>query len=171
MKPIFSCLILLAACTAGLRAANAPSSEIHSADPAINEGSTPASLLAVQVKEIATTPDMSGKTKAKLIASAVQLAVSNALAGITDPAEALQLAAELAGAAAKAAPRFADTITRAVMSNPVIAGIAGALAEVQAAVHAAVEATNLAARPALGRVPAHADFGGNSGDIIVSPSF
>jgi hypothetical protein len=166
MKSIFVCLIISAACSAGLRAADAPTP-----DPTRNEAATPASQLAAQVKEIAATPDMSDKTKAKLIASAVQVAINNAVAGITEPAEALQLATELAGAAAKAAPHFAESITHAVMSNPSIAGIDGALAAVQAAVHAAVQEANLAGRPGLGRVPAHSDFGGNNGDIIVSPSF
>jgi hypothetical protein len=132
---------------------------------------TPASLLAAQVKQIAATPDMADKTKAKLIARAVELAVANALAGVTDPAEALRLAAELARAAAKAAPRFSEAITRAVMSNPAIASEDGALARVEAAVQAGVKAANFAAKPPSDRERAHSDFGGSNGDIVVSPSF
>ena len=170
MKPCYLCLILFAACSASLRAGDVPPPESHPRETAKNEAPTPASLLAEQVRQIAATPDMSDKTKAKLIAKAVEVAVSNALAGVKDPADALRLARDLAAAAAKAAPRFAETITRAVMSNPTIADVDGALAQVQSAVHAAVQARNSPSRSDSDHANPHADFGGNNGDHIVSPS-
>jgi hypothetical protein len=171
MKALFTCLILLAAPAAGLRAADAAPSGPHSTDSVKADAPSPAALLAEQVKQIAATPDMSEKTKAKLISSAVQAVIAKAIAGIQDPAEILNVAAELAGAAAKAAPHFATAITQAVMANPAVAGIDGALAQVQSSVQAAVQSSAFAARPNAGRTNARADFGGNSGDIIVSPSF
>lgn len=171
MKTTFACLIFFATCSAGLRAADVPSPEAHPADPAKNEASTPASLLAEQVKQIAATPDMAAKTKAKLISNAVQLAVNQALAGIDDPAEQLNLAEELAAAAAKAAPQFSDSITQAVMGNSAIARIDGALTALQASVQGAAREAGLTGRGAAIPSTARSDFGGNIGDKVVSPSF
>ena len=155
MKPCYLCLILFAACSASLRAGDVPPPESHPRETAKNEAPTPASLLAEQVRQIAATPDMSDKTKAKLIAKAVEVAVSNALAGVKDPADALRPARDLAAAAAKAAPRFAETITRAALTS---AGVP--VAEFESAVH----------RSDSDHANPHADFGGNNGDHIVSPS-
>lgn len=171
MKTTFACLIFFAACSAGLRAADVSSPEARPTTPAKNEASTPASLLAEQVKQIVATPDMSKKTKDKLISNAVQQAVAKALAGVDDPAAELDLAQELAGAAAKAAPQFADSITQAVMGNASIARIDGALALIQSSVQVAVREAGLTGRAMASQVSPQTGFGGNIGDKVVSPSF
>lgn len=136
---------------------------------------SPAAILAAQVEEIASATSMSRKSQAKLITDAVRLALTTATEGLKKPGDRLRVAAELATAAAKAAPHFAATITSAITSVPSIAGIEGALEKIQAAVSAGVEAGEDAgiANPVSNppRPPSNPEFGGpNKGETVVSPS-
>jgi len=98
---------------------------------------TPAEALAAEVGKIANFKMMSHAKKEKRIANAVRIATVSATA-YKDPAEIVDIASELAAAAASAAPPFKDAIVHAVLFTPSVAGIDGASGQVQAAVdHAA----------------------------------
>ncbi|RFC49777.1 MAG: hypothetical protein DUW69_000878 [Verrucomicrobia bacterium] len=175
MKSYSACLLLLllSSLALSLHAAEAPSGEDHPSDPSHNGTPTPASQLADQVKQITADPDIPDKTKAKLIAAAVQQAISNAIAGTTEPAEILQLTVKLTSIATQAAPRFAAAILQAVTTLPAIAAIAGVQAVIEATVHQAVQFSTQADKPDSANTPQpkHSEFGGNKSDVIVSPSF
>ena len=174
MKQKLACLTLLLPLTTGFGAEAVDPHENHSNPSAQVSEETPATILAAQVKEIASSATTSRREKAKLIANAVRLAITTAMEGVKDPVARLRVALDLATAAAKAAPHFAVTITNAVSAIPALAGIEGALAQIQAAVRAGVEATTEAdvANPSGNpRPPANPDFGGpNRGETVVSPS-
>jgi hypothetical protein len=101
---------------------------------------TPAGALAAEVREIANYRMMSHAKKEKRIANAVRIAVVGATA-YKDPAEVVNIASELAAAAASAAPPFKDAIVHAVLFSPSVASIDGASGQIQAAVdYAAAQA-------------------------------
>ena len=121
------------------------------ADPAASSGDvaapgnqadqqTPAEALAAEVRKIANFKMMSHAKKEKRIANAVRIAVVGATA-YKDPAEIVNIASELAAAAASAAPPFKDAIVHAVLFSPSVASIDGASGQIQAAVdYAATQA-------------------------------
>ena len=174
MKTNLAILLLLLPLTAGLNAKDADPIPGRTNTNEHSESQSPASTLAAQVQEIAASSSLSRRSQAKLITKAVRDAINAATDGIKDPAERLQLALELATAAAKAAPHFAATITSAVTSLPSIAKIEGAGDQIQAAVKAGIDAAGGTeiANPAVNPPrPGHHDFGGpNKGETVVSPS-
>jgi hypothetical protein len=125
---------------AGLAADTAASSG-EVATPGNQAGQpTPAEALAAEVRAIANYRMMSHAKKEKRIANAVRIATVSATA-YKDPAEIVNIALELAAAAASAAPPFKDAIVHAVLFTPSVAGIDGASGQIQAAVdHAAAQA-------------------------------
>ena len=165
--------LLVLPLTSGLAAPGGRAGE--SETTAQSEEQSPASILADQIKEIASSDTTSRKTQAKLITNAVNFAITAATEGIKDPAERLRIASELAMAATKAAPHFAATIAKAASSVPSIAQIDGALDRIQESVNSGIEAgeeatiANPVANPP--RPPANPEFGGpNQGETVVSPS-
>ena len=173
MKSHLAFLLVYLPVSAGLAAQDTNSLQNQSGPARQTEETlTPEAVLAAQVSEIASSTTLSPKTQAKLIANAVRLAVLTATEGVTDPTRRLTLALELAAAAAKAAPHFADAITTAVSSIPSIAGINGALAQIKAAVLSGTQAADDPAQAATGPVSPRAatpsEFGGNNGDTKVS---
>jgi hypothetical protein len=166
--PLLGLTLGLAPLTA-VRGASAPS-----APPSADETSlTPESVLASQVSEIAAATTMTRATKEKLIASAVRLAINAAIQGIKDPARVLDLAVQLAGAAAEAAPAFADTVMSASTSVPGVARVDGAVAALQAAVDTGATSSSPSSggstSTARSSAPS-AQFGGNTGGFAQSPS-
>ena len=168
---ILCCFFLSSTLAFSAQSAPAPASQPGAPEQA---ELTPQAILAAQVSEIASDTTMSRAAQEKLIASAVRLAIATAIEGIKDRAQALKIAVQLTTAAAKAAPRFGETIMLTASSIPALAGIDGALGQIQAAVLSGIKATgsdglNLA--PPGGSPPAPSpEFGGNSGDVKVSPS-
>jgi hypothetical protein len=102
--------------------------------------------LGEQVKDIANTSLISREKKEKRIATTVRIAVVAATAYHQDRSEVVGIAAEMAAAAARAAPAYADVIARAVAFVPAVARYAGAAGEVRAAAFSA--ARNRQVRPA-----------------------
>jgi|GEM_PF-425029 len=98
---------------------------------------TPAAALAAEVSEIAHFKMMSHAKKEKRIANAVRVAVVGATA-YKNPAETLNMASDLAVAAANAAPAFKEIIVHAVSFTPSVARIDGASGQIAAAVDDAV---------------------------------
>jgi hypothetical protein len=135
---------------------------------------SPESTLAARVKEIAATPGLSRKEKSRRIAAAVREAVIDATKNLTNPDEVLSVATDLATAAAQAVPNFAGAIRDAVVNIPAIANINGAVAKLQTAITtaaAAATADNRTGGTSNGQKPGqNSEFGGNSGDVVVSPS-
>ena len=84
MKPNLAILLLLLPLTAGLNAKD--NDQDHSEVKERNEAPTPYSTLADQLKDIASSPTMTHKSQAKLVSSAVRLAVSTVTKGVNDPA-------------------------------------------------------------------------------------
>lgn len=101
---------------------------------------TPEAALAAQVAEIAATTTLTRDVQESLISSAVRLAILTATEGVRDPAQVLKLALQLTTAAAKAAPRFSDTILKTAAALPTLASIPGGPNQIQAAVLDAVMA-------------------------------
>lgn len=173
MKSNLVLLFLLLQLSSGLAATNPISTQPDTTEQ--KEELSPATILAGQVQEIASSTTLSRKDQARMITKAVRLAVMSATEGIKAPAERLKLAAQFATAAAKSAPHFAATITSAISEIPSIAEIDGASEQIAAAVSVGVESTEetAIANPAINppRPPANPDFGGpNGGETIVSPS-
>ena len=106
--------------------------------------------------------------------SAIPSAVLAATADIKDPAQVLKIALGFATAAAKAAPAYVDAIVGAVSAIPGITDIEGALTEIQTAVSQAAKNASDSdadtARPQNQRPPSSPEFGGDTGDVVVSPS-
>jgi hypothetical protein len=102
---------------------------------AANDASTAAIAvdLGEQVKEIANTGLISREKKEKRIATTVRIAVVAATAYHQDRGEVGGIAVEMAAAASRAAPAYADVIARAVAFVPAVARYAGAAGEVRAA--------------------------------------
>ena len=134
---------------------------------------TPESVLSDQVKAIVDSRSPY-KAKEKAIASAVRFAVLAAIADAKDQANVLKIALRYAATAAQAVPGFADTIIEAVTSIPAIAAIDGAADQIQSTVTVvAKEATvpgTSPSSPTNSKPPPNAEYGGNIGDVIVSPS-
>ncbi len=138
---------------AGFADDNAASSGNVAAPEGQPDKPTPATALAAEVREIANFRMMSHSKKEKRIANAVRIAVVGATA-YKDPAETLAIAAELAAAAAGAAPPFKDAIVHAVSFTPSVASIDGASGQIQAAVDDAMAKADKADQVAAGENPA-----------------
>jgi hypothetical protein len=136
-------------------------------------GITPESVLSDQVKAIASSRN-SIPAKQKAIASAVKFAVLAATADVKDPEHLLKLVMEFTIAAAKAAPGFVDAIMDGISTVPGIADVDGLIPQIQAAVSeaakTAAEAENDASKPQDQRPPSNPEFGGSTGDAVISPS-
>jgi hypothetical protein len=134
---------------------------------------SPESVLADQVLAIASSRN-STPSKQKAIASAVKFAVLAATADIKDPEHVLKLVMEFTIAAAKAAPGYVDAIMEGISTVPGIADIDGLLPQIQAAVSeaakSAVQADSDANKTQNLRPPSNPEFGGNTGDAVISPS-
>jgi hypothetical protein len=132
----------------------------------------PESILADQVRSIVSSR-VPTKEKDKAIASAVKFAILAATENIKDPAEALKVALSFAIAAAKAAPGYTDAIMDAVSTIPAVAGVEGSLAIIQNAVDSAAKAAVESGVPlsrTTSKAPLGTEFGGDTTDVIVSPS-
>jgi hypothetical protein len=134
---------------------------------------TPESVLADQVRAIVDSRAPQ-KSKEKAIASAVRFAVLAAIADAKDQAGILKIALRYAATAAEAVPAFADTIAQAVSAIPAVAAIEGASAQIQATVAAVVKDAGIPgtapASTSPAKLPPNAEYGGDVGDVIVSPS-
>jgi polysaccharide biosynthesis protein VpsM len=111
-----------------------------------------ATSLYRQVSEITSSLSISTAKKEKRIATAVRVAVVGATAYKTDPDEVMGIALQLTRAAAKAAPRFAETIANAVAFAPSVSRIEGGSSRIRIAAYAAAKA------PRKRRVKAVADL-------------
>jgi hypothetical protein len=124
---------------------------------------TPESVLSDQVKAIV---DSRSPYKAKEKAIAI--------ADAKDQANTLKIALRYAATAAQAVPDFADTIIEAVISIPAIAAIDGAAEQIQSTVTLVAKQATVPGTPpgspANAKPPPTAEYGGNIGDVIVSPS-
>jgi hypothetical protein len=99
-----------------------------------------ATSLADEVSEIANSAMISHSKKERRISTAVRVAVVAATAYRQNPDEILGTALELAAAAGRAAPHFADAISKAVSFAPPVARIEGAAGRIRAATYAAAKA-------------------------------
>jgi hypothetical protein len=132
----------------------------------------PESILADQVRSIVSSR-VPNREKDKAIANAVKFAILAATEDTKDPADALKVALSFAIAAAKAAPGYTDAIMDAVSTLPVVASVEGSLAIIQNAVDSAAKAAvdfGVSASRSTSKAPLGAEFGGNTTDVIVSPS-
>jgi hypothetical protein len=93
-----------------------------------------AKALADQISDITHSPTLTLKEKDDQISAAVQSAVSEAIANLTDPSEILAATEELTTAAAQAAPQFTHAIIEGISNIPAITAIDGALGEIKTAV-------------------------------------
>jgi polysaccharide biosynthesis protein VpsM len=89
--------------------------------------------LAAQVREIVNTSLISRDRKERRITSTVRIAVVAATAYKDDRGEVVGIASQMAIAAAKAAPSYADVIAKAIAFVPSVSRFAGAAGEVRAA--------------------------------------
>jgi len=176
MKPTRILPFLFLPVFAQLSAAETPSGTGQTHGSSRFEEQSPAAILAAQIREIASSQNMSVKSQAKLLTNAVKVAVSAVIEGIKDPSERLKRALELTTAAAKAAPQFGATITSAVASIPAIGGQEGALGMIQAAVKAGIAAGDDAAGSKDRDDDAHRSHGKHEfegpdkDETVVSPS-
>lgn len=162
-----------------LLAASPLVSQVQAQIPAVNAGlanpaaSSPASVLASQVGDIALSPKLSPKEKAKYIANAVRVAIIATTADLKDPAQIVSIALELATVATKAAPAFAPVIAHTVCSLSAISSIEGAAGQITAAVDAAaLAATSVSvASPAPSAPnPTNPEFGGSNSPEVLTVS-
>jgi polysaccharide biosynthesis protein VpsM len=93
--------------------------------------------LAAQIREIVNTSLISRDRKERRITSTVRIAVVAATAYKDDRAEVVGIASQMAMAAARAAPSYADVISKAVAFVPSVSRFAGAAGEVRAAAYSA----------------------------------
>lgn len=98
--------------------------------------------LAADVREFAEQPGFSRSKREKRIATAVRVAVVSATAYQDSTEEMLGAANQLAGAAAQAAPAYADVIVNAVAYAPPVVRAGGSVAQIR---------TAALAKPAAGR--------------------
>lgn len=98
-----------------------------------------ASQLATEVREIASASSLSSAKKEKRISTAVRTAVVAATAYRNGPNEAMEIALDLATAAARAAPRYSEVIINAVAFAPAVARIDAASSQIRAAATAAAK--------------------------------
>ena len=175
MKPNLAILLLLLLPAAGLNAKDAGSDQRQADAKEHSEAPTPSTILAGQLKDIVSSSSMSRKSQAKLVSSAVHLAVVTATQGMTGPAKALNLALDLATTAGKAAPQFADEIADAINGTSIISRIEGASNRIKEAVYAGKDEADETdtAYPERNEHRRHKpdnDFGGHRDDPVVSPS-
>jgi hypothetical protein len=100
---------------------------------------TSANVLAQKVHDIATSGEISSAKKDKRISTAVRVAVVAATAYKSDPDVILGIALQMAEAAARAAPRYAQTISNAVAFAPSVSRIEGAQNRIRIAAFAAAK--------------------------------
>jgi hypothetical protein len=137
---------------------------------------TPESVLGDQVKAIASSR-VSTKEKQRAIASAVKFAVAAATENLTDQVQILKITLKFTMAAAKSAPDFVDAIVAGIAGVPEVSGIEGAVAAIQESTaetaKASIDSGDSGANP-VKTTPAapasNSEFGGNTGDVIVSPT-
>ena len=111
-----------------------------------------AASLAGEVRAIADSAMISHSRKEKRISTAVRVAVVAATAYKDNPDTIVELAAELAGAAAAAAPHYADAIAKAAAFAPAVARIEGSSGRIRTAAYAAARGDHGRRAPRL--VPA-----------------
>jgi len=127
--------------TANIQAAEDPSSNDQRSAVGANK-TISARALAAEVGEIARSTKLSPREKADQIAAAVHDAITNAVGQLKNSEEILKTTLRFARLAAAAAPQFTAAIINGVSGIPAIAGMDGALAEIQTAVvDAATKAT------------------------------
>ena len=126
MKPNHALLLLLLPMTTGMHAKDNGVEQNRPDTQGRNVAPTPATTLTDQLKAITSSETMNHKSQAKLISSTVRLAVITVTQGVNDPEKAMKIALDLATAAGKAAPLFADVIADAISHAPTISRIAGA---------------------------------------------
>ena len=113
---------------------------VHPTVTAENSEPSDAALdLAGQVAEIAHSSAISRAKKEKRISTAVRIAVVAATAYNNNPEKVLSTALELTGAAAGAAPQFAEVIANAVSFAPSLARIDSASGQIRTAAYAAAK--------------------------------
>lgn len=105
---------------------------VHAAGPDYTRAAI-ADDLAAQIREIVNTPLISRDKKERRITSTVRIAVVAATAYKDDRSEIVGIALQMAAAAVRAAPSFADVIARAVAFVPAVSRFSGAASEVRAA--------------------------------------
>jgi hypothetical protein len=105
-----------------------------------------AKALADQISDITHSSTLTLKEKDDQISAAVQSAVSDAIANLTDPAAILKATEELTTAAAQAAPQFTHAIIEGISTIPALTAINGAVGEIKDAV---VDAATKAAAAAF----------------------
>jgi len=103
------------------------------------ERPTLAESLADEVREIVNSAMISHGKKERRISTAVRVAVVAATAYKSDPDTIIEIAMELAGEAAAAAPHYADAISKAASFAPAVARIEGASGRIRAATYAAAK--------------------------------
>jgi polysaccharide biosynthesis protein VpsM len=111
---------------------------VPTADDAAAESAAPsvrarAQQLAADVRAFASEPGISRTKREKRIATAVRVAVVAATAYRIDSEQIVGAAAELAAAAAHAAPAYTDVIVNAAIYAPAVSRIPGASAQVRVA--------------------------------------
>ena len=123
----------------GAAATHAQSAPEPAASTRRSSRSALAASLYSQVSEIAGSVTISSSKKEKRIATAVRVAVIAGAAYKSDPEAVLAVAVELARAAARAAPRYADTIANAAAFAPPVARIDGSAGRIRTATYAAAK--------------------------------
>jgi hypothetical protein len=137
---------------------------------------TPESVLADQVKAVASSR-VPTKEKQRAIASAVRFAVAAATEGITDQVQILKITLKFTTAAAKAAPDFVDAIVSGISGIQGISDIDGAVAAIrESTVQTAKDSIDPdsgagdSVKSAPSSSTTNSGFGGNTGDVVVSPT-
>jgi hypothetical protein len=130
MKTCLALLLILLPIATSYAVDNPPSSENHGKTPAAKS----AKALADQVSAIVNSSTLTLKEKDDQVSAAVQDAVSDAIANLTDPAEILKATEELTTAAAESAPQFTHAILAGIATIPAVTAISGAIDQVKAAV-------------------------------------
>ena len=149
------CLTLLVPVHAARGGGDDPGAEV--AAPGL---SARASQLAADVREFAGAPGLSRSKKEKRIATAVRVAVVAATSYRQNPREILGAALELAAAAARAAPAYAEVIVNAAALAPSVAAVEGAAGQIRTEAMAAAKgqrthpSRSVAARPRTEAPPA-----------------
>jgi hypothetical protein len=93
-----------------------------------------AKALADQISDISHSSTLTLKEKDDQISAAVESAVSEAIANLTDPSEILKATEELTTSAAQAAPQFTHAIIEGISTIPALTAINGAIGEIKDAV-------------------------------------
>jgi hypothetical protein len=154
-------------------------SQVKAQAPTTNAGldhfatQSPASVLASQVSDIALSPKLSQKEKAKYIANAVRIAITATTRDLKDSAQIVNIAIELATVATKAAPAFAQVISHTVSSLSAISSIEGAAGQIAAAVEAAALAATtveIASPAASSPTPTNQEFSGSNSPEVLTVS-